>query len=123
MPAAAVTHRAMVRTVNSRTRRRSRSRTFRVISRASGAVASRTESSPRRALRNSFSVISSGPFDEAAQAALGVVEAGPHRADVATDDSCDLLVRQALDEPEHQDLPVLRREHVQRLVDPPGVLR
>lgn len=47
---------------------------------------------------------------------------GPDGPDPATDDLRDRLVRHLFEEPEHQHVPVLPRQRVERGVDPTGVL-
>src|SRR5205085_9300979 len=104
--------------VSSRTRRRSRRRIRAVSASTTGvAVVSRWS----RASPSSFSVMA-GPFEGAPQRALGVVQAGAHRADGTAGDLGDLLVAHPFDVAQHHGLAVLRGQPVERGVDAGHVL-
>jgi hypothetical protein len=61
------------------------------------------------------------PLEDAPEREFGVVEAGPDRPEPAANDTCDVLVGHALEEPEDEHLAVLGPQAVERGVDPAGV--
>src|SRR6516165_9931647 len=63
------------------------------------------------------------PFENAAESTLGVTQSRLHGSDLATGDGRDVLVRHVLQKPEHQDLPMLQGEFVQRRMNALPILR
>src|SRR5215469_11985902 len=122
MPAAPTSQIARISPPSSRSRRWSRATTAvatcRAAERSSPAAApARTNASP-----NSCSSIDLRLLQDAPECPLGVIEPRLHRADAAAGDGRDLLVGQALKEPQHQGLAVFERQAVQGVVDARGVL-
>src|SRR5215471_250410 len=122
MPAAPTSQSARIRPPSARSRVRSLATTVATRSRASGTSRSPTAPARSNASPNSCSSIDLHLLQDAPECPLGVKEARLHRADAAAGDGRDLLVGQALEEPQHQDLAVFERQAVQGVVDPRGVL-
>src|SRR5437763_13222142 len=106
MPAAVRTQKSVARPASKRTRRRSRPRIFWVNCRGSGAAGDGAMSRLRRARPSSFSVMEVHPFEDTAQSALGIVQAGAYRAHLTAHDRRDLFISHVFDVPEHQHFPV-----------------